>query len=255
MDDEINDTLASQKAKSIYDQFVERYSEDYSVESIEKISVEYSLDNIVESDFFNSQQKPDGIYTPVKNNAFNLNMGEVSISELGESVWIVELAEIIPENKKELDEVKPQIKKFISITKGKDAARIAAEETMKKLNDKKGSFKSSAKMMGLEIKETKYFTRLNPPNYLDQESLKIDAFLLTEENPMSSKIYNRGNNYFIVSLKDKKGVDKKEFEENRELLKQRELAKFKRDLLSNWIKKLYSVSKIVPNEQLFPVSG
>lgn len=244
---EIVEELKNQRIGGAYSQFSEKYSSPIDG-SINKIAAENGLSGIEEAEILLSggSDLPDG----VKNKVFSAEKGNVSAVNDGDTIWFVELIEVDTKREKTFEEAKQDIVKVLKVKKGKEAARIAAEETLKKVKGS-GGF-SNALSAGLKVEETGYFLRLKPPSEPKIDDLSIDAFLLTKDKPISDKVFESEDSYYILSLKDRSKIDENEFENKKEEIKQRELQKQRNELLSGWIRKLHEESKIIPNKQLFP---
>ena len=100
--------------------------------------------------------------------------------------------------------------------------------------------------------ETDYFTRTKAPSFIRDEEMKLDAFMLTEENPTATQVYGSDDNYYIISLVDKRKIDMDEFRENIDNIRQQELVRLRRNILSGWIDELYSDASIVYNDKVLP---
>lgn len=253
---EIKEKLADQRVSALYKEFADGIANTKSLDSLDAVSEENGFKNLKESEFFTSVESDiEDFQFQVRNKAFAIKKGETSFVRLGNTLWLLELIDTDLQRQKTVEEAKEEIIKVLKLEKGKDAAEIVAEETLKKIKNSGRAFADTTRSLGLKINETDYFTRLNPPSLLNIDDLKIEAFLLDVNNPTADKIYDFNDNFYILSLKDKKDFDKSEFENQKDLIRQRELAKQRRELISSWVDKLQRESKIVPNGRLFPPTG
>ena len=247
--EEIIEKLKSQRVNTLFNQFTEKYSSD-SDAMLDKIATESGFADIQETDLIASSDIVD-LPAQVKNRIFNLEKNKVSLVRDGELLWLIQLQDVLAPKSLSVDKARDQIVERLKNEKGKNAAKIAADETLKKIKTS-GNFRNEALLAGLKVKETSLFSRLKPPASPKIDNINIEAFLLEKNNPTSDKVFESNENFYLISLKEKVGVDVNEFENKKDDLKQRELRKQRRELLSGWIRKLHKEAKIVPNKQLFP---
>ena len=247
---EIVDKLQATRVETTFSDFIQTVLPNAVLEDIDKILVENSLGDSEESEFLTLNEDTDTFPVVVRNKAFSIGDGETH-SVLEGDVWLIKLVEIEPQRQKTAEEAKGDVIEVLSIKKGSEAAKIAAEETLNKINTSKSSFKSSVESLGFKVKETGLFPRTNPPANLNVDDLKIDAFLLSQSSPNGTRIYKNGNSYFIISLKEKSNADRKEFEKEKDEIKNLQLQRQKAELVNEWIDKLREQSEIVPNPNLF----
>jgi len=249
--DEIVKNLKEKRVGSIYDNFVNTVTRSDIIEPLDKLLAENSLPEAKQSDFFSSIQKTENFPLELRNKAFTLKENEVSAYNYRGDLWVFELTDIKVQTQKSLDEAKEKITTTLKKSKGSEAARIAADESLKKLLNKgSSSFSDLSESLGLNAKESGLFSRSTPPDELNIEDLKLDAFLLTTADPTAKKIYKSGDTYYIISLKEKKNVNRNKFEQEKDTIRAQQLLRQRSELLSEWIVKIRNDSEIVPNPNL-----
>jgi hypothetical protein len=139
--------------------------------------------------------------------------------------------------------------------KSKNLAKREAYKIHKELLNSNIKFAELKDLKGLKINETGYFTRLEKIDGIVSNDLKLDAFLLTADNPQANKVYNVEDKYYIYRLKDKKKINADEFEDKKEQIRYSILTKRKNDIYSNWLISFRKKAEIVPNVNLFPNQG
>ena len=251
---DINEKLLNKIAGQVYDNFLNTVTRSENVGPLDKLIADNSLGEAEESDYFTADDIVEALPAQVKNKAFTLGIGEVSAYNYRGELWVYEVSDIVPQGQKTLDESREEVKAAIQRNKGQEAAKIAAEETFNKIKTKK-SFPGAAKSLGLKLNESESFNRSNPPEPLNIEDLKLDAFLLETSDPNGKKVYESDESYYIISLKEKSNASREKFEQDKEKIKSNQVARLQSELLSEWIKQLRSESKIVPNPNLFASSN
>ncbi|MGI9534134.1 MAG: peptidylprolyl isomerase [Thermodesulfobacteriota bacterium] len=247
---EIVDKLKSTRVDTAFNDFVLSVRGNNNLEDIDKILVENSFEVSEQSELFSANQDTDIFPAGVINKAFSIENGETSSIAAGD-IWLIKLVEIEQKRQKTLEESKDEVVEVLSINKGGEAAKIAAQETLNKIVTSKSPFKDSINSLGLKFNKTDSFPRTNPPENLNAEDLKIDAFLLSKSNPNGNKVYKNGNSYFIISLNEKSNADREEFENNKDEIRTQQLQKQQFELVNEWVTKLREESEIVPNPNLF----
>ncbi len=249
--DEIIKNLRVKRVGSIYDNFLNTVTRSKEIGPLDKLLAENSLAEATKSEFFTSTQDTENFPIELRNKAYTLNANEVSAYNYRGDLWVFEVAEIKKQSQKSLDDSRDDITSTLKKTKGSEAAKIAADESLKKLlGNSSTSFRNLSDSFNLKVKETGLFTRAKAPAELNVEELKLDAFLLTTANPTAKKIYKSGDSYYIISLKETKNVSKVQFEQEKDTMMAQQLSRQRNELLSAWIAKIRNESEIVPNPNL-----
>jgi len=252
---ELAEKLKTERVDAAYNEFVQSVLSNKQIPEINQFLVENSLPESSQSEYFSRDQELEEIPNQIRVKTFTLEKGDTDTLPVSGDLWVFQLIEIEPQRQKTLDESRDDVIKVLSMNKGGEAAKIAAQETLNKINSSKASFKDSGESLDLEVKQTDLFPRTSPPENLNVENLNIDAFLLSESSPNGSKIYQNGNSYFIISLKDKSNADIKDFEKEKDEIRTRQLQRQQSELINEWINKLREESEIVPNPNLFSANN
>ncbi|HWP91593.1 MAG TPA: peptidylprolyl isomerase [Thermodesulfobacteriota bacterium] len=224
-------------------------------EPLDKIAESSGIEKVRNSKPFSPTDSSSDLPAQVIERAFAIEPGQKTFFQVGDDVWIIELAEVIPPREKEFKEVKEEIRSRIQSMRAKETAREKAQELLNKARTNGGGLDKLAQSQGLDIEETGFFSRLEDVPGVGADDLRIEAFLLHDKNPLASKVYVVDDKFYVVSLKEKQEVNLQEFDEKKAELKEKALSQRRRDLYSEWIQKLRQESKIVVNENLFTPQG
>ena len=97
----------------------------------------------------------------------------------------------------------------------------------------------------LTVEETGFFTRNS--NFIEKigalKDLLKDAFSLTPQNPYPSKVYSRGDNYFVVKLKEREEVEEGTFVADKNKIRARLLPQKKEERARLWLEDLKAGSQ------------
>ena len=184
---ELVEKLKAPRVDKVYNDFVLSLTLNDNLEEIDKILVENSLGEPAESQFFTLTDELEDFPAGVRGKAFTLEKGVTSGFNLGGDIWLFQIVEIETQRQKTFEESKADVLNVLGLNKGREAAKIAAEETLNKISASGSSFKDSAVSLDLKVNETGSFPRTGPPENLNVEDLKIDAFLLSKSNPTGTK--------------------------------------------------------------------
>jgi peptidyl-prolyl cis-trans isomerase D len=253
--EKVKDKIKKQRAKFLKDDFLKELAEKFEKSSFTEFAHQNGIVDISESEVFAAGESIEGIPLQVVSKAFSINKGEKAYWIAGDTVWIMEVAEVSRPYQKSLDEAEKEITEKIKTTKAKESSRLKAQEFLDSLNATKEALTEFAKSKGLEVEETGFFSRLDNVPKINSEELKKEAFSLEESKPMASRVYVSGEGFYIVSLKEIQEQDAKEFEAKKDELRGNEIAQRRNDILSEWIQKLRKEAKIVPNESIISPSG
>jgi len=143
--------------------------------------------------------------------------------------------------------------------KEEKAASITAEKAagiVKQLNAAgRANLKAEAKKLGLEIKETGYFSRRDNVPGIGAPGLRTEAFQIDPKLAVSNKVYTNGEYFYIVSFKDKQGASMDEFQQKKEEIRAHQLDRQRAEIMQNWLQDMRRQAEIIPNAQLFPAQG
>ncbi len=253
--DEIREKMQKRKEDAIRGELLKSLGGLIKKEPLDVIARENGVENVREGGPFSADEKLNDIPSQIVGRAFSIGKGEKTFSQVGDTVWIFEVTNVIPPHEEDFKEAREEVIKRIKSIKARESARVKAEEVLNRARTSGEELGEVARSLGLKLEETGYFSRLEGVPKIDSDDLRIDAFLLDKEDPLASKIYSANDRFYVVSLKDKQGVDLKGFEEKKAELKEKELSRLRREFYTDWIQKLRRESKIVVNESLFSPKG
>jgi len=201
-----------------------------------------------ESSFFSEGDEIEGIgiNKDFSEAALLLKRGEVSpIINVGGRYLILQLIDREESYLPSLKEVKQKVIKSLLKEKAKKMARKKAEELLGELIS--GTpMERIASREGLIIEETEPFTRKS--GFIDKigssKELVKEAFTLSSQRPFLKKVYEIRENYYIIKLKKREGVDQKEFQSKREEIPERYLAQKMEERIKLWVKGLRDRAEI-----------
>ena len=249
--DEIIKNLRVKRVGNIYDNFLNTVTRSDNIDPLDKLIADNSLDPSTDSGFFTVKQDTEDFPIELRNKAFTLNTNEVSAYNYRGDLWVFEVVEIKEPTQKSIEDSRDDIITTLKNIKGSEAAKIAADESLKKvLGNSSKSFNNLADSFNLKVEETGNFTRAKAPEKFNVEEIKLDAFLLSKADPTAKKIYKSGDSYYIISLKEFNNVSKTQFEEEKNNMMAQQLQRQRSELLSAWIDQLRNESEIVPNPNL-----
>ncbi|MFO7982279.1 MAG: SurA N-terminal domain-containing protein [Desulfuromonadales bacterium] len=147
----------------------------------------------------------------------------------------------------DFEEVKTDVEAAYRAEQSQKLAAQAAEEALSALKDGK-SIQEIDKVEGTKAEKTEMFNRENGafiPGLGTSEKLVQDAFVLSEENPVASDVYEVGGNYVVATLKDRQDADMEELDETRrQRIRETLLAEKKEEALTEKIEELRKDAEI-----------
>jgi hypothetical protein len=168
----------------------------------------------------------------------------------------MEVTEVTPPREKTFEEAKEEAAESIKREKSKEAAKKNAEESLMKLkgmNNK--NLPAEAKKLGLELKETGFFSRSERVPQLNSHMLSAEAFELDPESGVPNRIYVDADKFYILSVKEVKSASPDEFNGVKDALMEEELQKQRSQVIQKMIQDLRRQAEIIPNTKLFPSQG
>ncbi len=254
---EIESKLKAQRGEVLREQFLAAIANpEEGGKTIDTIAEEYSVKSINESGAFSAVEVLEDIPPGITRQAFSNETGQTAIIPLGTTIWVMEVNEITPPREKTLQEAKEDIIVSLKKEQSVKTARKKAEEALEKLKAvKRENLSTEAKKLGLELKETGYFSRMEAIPGVNAQELRGEAFELDEGSAVSNKIYADRDNFYIVSFKEKQGADTENFELKKVELKEQQLQKQRSEIMGNWLQEMRRQAEIIPNNDLFPAQG
>ena len=250
---EIEAKIKKRGAYALLGEFVQNLKELLNKKSLDEIAKANGLKGVNEVGPFSATANPTGIPLQVVERAFSVKKGEKALSQSGDKVYALEIIDVIPSREKSLKEAEDEVRNRLSEAKAKEAAEAKANEVLK--NAQAEGLEKAAESLGLNLEETGYFSRVESVPKINSDGLKVDAFLLTEKKPVAPRVYSADNKFYVVSLKERREADLKEFMEKKAELKENELSQRRRNLYTNLIQELRQGSKIAINQNLISPQG
>ncbi|MEW6144801.1 MAG: SurA N-terminal domain-containing protein [Thermodesulfobacteriota bacterium] len=254
---DIESRLKAQKAEGLRQQFLSRLDNAGSESAgIDALAKEYSAETIKESGPFSLNDNPGDIPPMVTRQAFGTDKGKVAMIPVGTSIWVMEVVQITPPREKTFEEAKEEAAESIKREKSKDVARKKAEESLKKLKGVKDeNLPAEAQKLGLELKETGFFSRSESVPQLNSRLLSSEAFELDPESGVPNRIYDDADKFYIISVKEVKSASPEDFNGAKDALMEQELQNQRSQVIQRMIQDLRRQAEIVPNTKIFPSQG
>jgi len=184
---------------------------------------------------------------------FQLNKGSLSsVLKLADGFIIVELIDLKPPYIPEFNDVKNNVEKDFQ-------SKMQKENVRKKANDilnlaKKSNLSSAISQSGLKqvvMKETGFIKRKDIGTLSGIPSeIVMDAFKLSKEKPYPDEVFESGNKFYIISLKDKKVSDKEMSPDEKNQIKEKFYQTRLSDVFSRWVEQLRKKADIKITEGL-----
>ncbi|MDZ7859711.1 MAG: peptidylprolyl isomerase [Candidatus Krumholzibacteriota bacterium] len=182
-------------------------------------------------------------YSPkISDFAFNHDKGSVSSAiETNNSIYFLKILKIIPESKKPFEEIKDELKDKVIKEKLEHGALEKSKKLRKEALD--GSLESMAENNNLQVVETPLFTRNNPPEGFNPNSLFTKACHLLPLNTLSKPV-KVSNSYYIIIVTERTEPDMTKFSENREEIITEIRRNKTRQVISDWYSELRDNAEI-----------
>ncbi|PLX97864.1 MAG: hypothetical protein C0622_12270 [Desulfuromonas sp.] len=210
--DKIKAGLTAEKARQIaYEKAVDAFNMNRKTGDLEAAAKANDL-GIKETGMFTRGQAIDGIgrVAAISDAAFTLKDGELAQPiQTPQGIFLIAIKERLPSRLPELDEVKPAVELAYRAEQAETLARQLAEKLLaaaKENND----LAAAAKDEKLILEESGDFSRSFGafiPRIGTNEELAEEAFTLTADAPVASKVYEIGNRMVVAALKEAKVAD------------------------------------------------
>ncbi len=234
------DFLMQDKINSAYDEIVLSGSLD---EYSDKKNIK-----IMETDYFDDPNKTTLKLTKdAVNSLFQLNKGSLSpILKTSDGAAIAELVDIKPPYIPELQDIKENVQKeLISVIK-KELLKTKASEILSLA--KKSDLSNAINKSGLKnviVKETGFIKRKDVGTLSGISSEVImNGFKLTKENPYPEDVFESGNKFYLISLKDKNTHTKDITAAEKNDIKEKFYQTRSSEVFVKWVESLRKGSKI-----------
>ena len=139
-----------------------------------------------------------------------------------------------------LEEVKAKIEKLARREKATAVAQGKSDGFLKDLSSGGTTMEEIAKREQFTIEETGFFARRSVfiGKIGAHEDLSRDAFALTKEKPSAQRVYSKGDNFFIVSLREKLEATRETFLAEKEKQRDAFMPLTRDDRVRIWLKAL-----------------
>lgn len=227
-----------------------------SAKSVDAVAAEYSAGPVLEAGPFGMGGILEDVPPIITRRAFETESGQTFLTPVGSTVWAVEVTEITPKREQTFEEAKEEATFALKEEKAASKASEKAAEIVKQLNAAgRANLSAEAKKLGLEMKETGYFSRRDNVPGIGSTELRTDAFQIDPKLAVSNKVYTNGEYFYIVSFKDKQGASMDEFQQKKEEIRANQLDRQRAEIMQNWLQDMRRRAEIIPNAQLFPAQG
>ena len=172
--------------------------------------------------------------------AFSLRLNEISDPiDVGGKLYILQLTNEVDEHVPEFKKVKKKAELLYIQEKARDEAKKVAQEILATLRDGKKDLTALSKERGIRLKETGFFSRLNPsiPGIrLPLNVVEKEIFTLNKKGRFA--MIDGGDRFFIVELIGTKLPSDKDFEKRANILKEQLLRLKREELFQRWLQEL-----------------
>ncbi len=254
---DVEASLKSLRAETNRKEFVDNFAISQSAQNtIDQIAKDYGVESVNKTAPFSRSQSSDSIPPLVLRKTYSMTEGGLAVVPVATSVWVIELSDISEPKEKTIEESKPDIVAALKEQQAIDQASRKANQTLVKLKSaKKEEITDKAKEMGVELKETGGFTRMDTVPEINIEAVKSEVFEIDENEPTLTRVYNDQGKFYVFILKEKISADPDDFDLQKEELREQELQTQRNEVLMKWIQNLRREADIVPNDSLFPTQG
>ncbi|MBI5966790.1 MAG: SurA N-terminal domain-containing protein [Deltaproteobacteria bacterium] len=241
--DQIQSLLRTRQARELaHDEADQAYAVASKGKPLDIFAREKNL-AIKETSLFSLSEKIE-LDPKLKDAALSLSKGEVSpVLRVGETFAVLQVLERHESRTPELKEVEGKVSEALRQEKQKEKALAKAREILERLK-KGGDFKSLASREGFKVEETGFFERgAEPPKIGSSEELQKALSSLSLKNPYpESPIFLNGK-YFILRLKEIKGIDQARFNSQKENYRRALLQQKQEIVLENWLEGVLEQAK------------
>ncbi len=254
---DIESKLRAQKGEVIRQQLMSRMENPEGVNSgIDSLAKEYGAATIVQSEPFAANEIMAAIPPMITHQAFGMEKGKVAITPVGANIWVLEVIDVVPPREMSFEEAKAEAANSLKHEKSVQLAKKKAEESIKKLSGvKKENLPAEAKKLGLELKETGYFSKSERVPGINSQQLSAEAFELDAKSGVPNRIYTDGDTFYIISVEGTKNATREDFDGVKTALMEQELQKQRSQVIQKMIQDLRRQAEIIPNSRLFPSQG
>ncbi len=253
--DEIRASLIDKEKQVVQQEFIASLDELSKTKEISEIGKQFAIEKPSLATFSLSGSSESPVPQVVVNKAFELKQGDKYYTNQGLNIWVAEIKNIIAKSPKSLEDARDDVAADLKLLKGKELAKKESNRVHGELKGGKVKFSDLKTSYEKQYNETELFTRLDKVAQIDSKDILLNAFQLSEDNPFSKEVHKIGDDFFILSLAEKKQIDVKEFLEKKDEIKNTMLQRKKDDIYRDWILSIRKQADIRPNPNLFSDLG
>ena len=247
---EVKAGLRLEKARQLaYEKTMDAYNINRKTGDLEAAATANDL-GIKETGFFSVNDAIDGIgkVTDISQAAFTLKPDELARPvQTTQGVFLFTLKERQASHLPELSKVKFAVEQAYRTEQAQSLAKELADKLLAEAIAKK-SLRTAAKNLQLTVEESGDFSRsfgFFIPRIGSSQELSEEAFSLTEEAPIATKVYTISNKYLVASLKNAEVADLASLDEaTLSQLKSRLLAEKKEQVVAEKITQLLQKAEV-----------
>jgi len=241
--DQIMNFLRTRRARELaYDEADQAYAAASKGMRLDSFAKEKNL-TLKETGLFSASDKV-ALDPKLMDAALSLSKGDISpVLRLGETLAVLQVVEKHEPRTPELKEVEGRVAEALRREKQKEKALAKAKEVLEKL--KRGAdFKSLAGQEGFKVEETGFFERGTEPAKMGtSEELRKALSTLSPKDPYPENTIFLDGKYYILRLKEKKEIDRAQFDSQKEKYRRALLQQKQEILLTNWLDELLEQAK------------
>jgi peptidyl-prolyl cis-trans isomerase D len=234
-----------------YDRAEEIYDLLFNGEDISKVADDQGL-SVKKSDFFTSKGPEKGINNPTQfaTAAFELEVMDISeVKEISGGYYIIQPIEKIASKIPPLEDVVEQVKKDLTVKLQEEQAEKNAKSIIEALK-KNDNFTAAAKPFKLSVKETGFFKRNETiPQIGYEPAISSAAFDLNDKNKFSKLPHKGSKGVYVISLKERREANAKEFEAQKKQIQERLLQQKKYSNFNDYLAELKKRSQIMVQDK------
>ncbi len=247
---EVKSGLTLEKSRQLaYEKAMDAYNINRKTGDLETAATDNDL-GIKETGFFSANAAIDGIgkVAAISQAALILKDGELARPvQTTQGVFLFILKERQVSHLPELTKVKPAVEQSYRVERALSLAKELADKLLNQATEKK-SLRSAAKDLKLSVEESGEFSRsfgFFIPRIGTSQELAEEAFTLTEEAPIATKVYTIGDKYLVASLNKSEIADFETLSStDKEQLNNRLLEEKKQQVVAEKLKQLLQQAKV-----------
>jgi len=243
-------SLKKEKAKEKALELANRiYAQAILENSLRKAASKYNK-SVQETDYFSEKKWTHEIPIQLKQEILALKKEEITAPlEWDQGYILIQVKDEKSERMPTFEEVKEKVKADWIAIEAKNKAKEKAEQILALLKGGQDINKIASKHK-LEIDETGLF----PPGMIPKVGFAVDVlknvFSLTPKQPLLDKVAEINGKFYIFKLKERKDVDRSEYEKNKDSFKESLLIQRRAALFQSWVKEIRKQAKIKIKQEM-----